>query len=272
MHKQFFSGASLLPLVLGFALAPMCVSAEESGLEQHQQMAAEAESTAQQGTLEMDHSQHQMSADADPHAAHKAMMQEMDHSQHQMSADADPHAAHKAMMKKPAEAEQSADIDLLDKTLLDQDGKQVKFVSDVIGDRIIVMDFVYTNCTTVCPVLSALFNQVQEQLGDRMGKEVFLVSVSVDPTRDTPQRLKTYAAKHDAKEGWIWLTGPKRSVDEVLDGLGAYTPNFENHPSMVLVGDGRSGEWSRFFGFPNPDRIIEQVDSLQAVRQSAAGS
>ena len=70
-----------------------------------------------------------------------------------------------------------------------------------------------------------------------------LVSVSVDPVRDTPQRLKAYAATHKAKPGWIWLTGGKRSMDELLDGLGAYTPNFENHPAMVLVGDGRTGEW-----------------------------
>jgi protein SCO1/2 len=248
----------------------MCVSAGQSDPAQHQQMSGEAEhKDLMQG---MDHSQHQMGGDEDPHATHKAMMQEMDHSQHEgMSGVDDPHAAHKAMMKQPAEPAKSADVDLLDKTLVNQDGEEVKLVTDVIGDRLIVMDFVYTSCTTVCPVLSALFNQVQEKLGDRLGKEVFLVSVSVDPTRDTPQRLKTYAAKHDAKEGWIWLTGPKRTMDEVLDGLGAYTPNFENHPSMVLVGDGRTGEWSRFFGFPNPDRILEQVNTLQAARQSADG-
>ncbi len=98
-----------------------------------------------------------------------------------------------------------------------------------------------------------------------------LVSVSVDPTRDTPQRLKAYAARHKAQPGWIWLTGPKRTVDDVLDGLGAYSTNFEDHPSMVLVGDGRSGDWSRFFGFPSPDRIMEKVNTLQAARQTAAG-
>ena len=69
----------------------------------------------------------------------------------------------------------------------------------------------------------------------------------------------------------IWLTGPKTRVDEVLDGLGAYSTNFEDHPSMVLVGDGRSGDWSRFFGFPSPDRIMDQVNALQAARQTAAG-
>ena len=59
-------------------------------------------------------------------------------------------------------------------------------------------------------------------------------------------------------------------MDEVLDGLGAYTPNFEDHAAMVLVGDGASGDWSRFFGFPNPDRIMQQVGLLEAARQGAA--
>jgi protein SCO1/2 len=196
-----------------------------------------------------------------------------EHHQHHHTAggEADPHAHHKAMLSKPAEPAKSTEVDLLDRTLVDQDGRQVKFVSDVIGDKIVVMDFVYTSCTTVCPVLSAVFGQMQGRLGDQLGEDVALVSVSVDPIRDTPQRLKAYAAKHQAKPGWTWLTGPKRTMDEVLDGLGAYSPNFEDHPAMVLVGDGRTGEWSRFFGFPSPDRLMEQVQALRAARQSAAG-
>jgi protein SCO1/2 len=184
---------------------------------------------------------------------------------------ADPHAHHKAMMNKPAEAEPSADIDLRDRTLVDQDGQEVRFVSDVIGDKIVVMDFVYTTCTTVCPVLSAVFVQLQERLGDQLGQEVALVSVTVDPVRDTPQRLKAYSARYEARDGWVWLTGPKTTVDDVLTGVGAYSVNFEDHPSMVLVGDGSTGQWSRFFGFPSPDRIMEQVNALQAARQGTAG-
>jgi len=196
-----------------------------------------------------------------------------DHEHHNnASADEDdPHAHHKAMMKKPAEPAKSADVDLLDLVLMDQNGDEMKFVSDVIGDRIVVMDFVYTSCTTVCPVISAVFGQVQTKLGEQLGDEVVLVSVSVDPIRDTPQRLKAYAAKHNAQPGWIWLTGNKRTVDEVLNGLDAYSTNFEDHPAMVLVGDGLSGEWSRFFGFPNPDRLMEQVNTLQAARNVATG-
>jgi protein SCO1/2 len=187
------------------------------------------------------------------------------------AADEDPHAKHRAMMKQKSEpAAEAADIDLRDHLLLDQDGRELMFVGDVIGNNIVVMDFVYTTCTTICPVLSALFTQVQGKLGDAVGEEVMLVSMSVDPVRDTPQRLKAYSAKHRAGEGWLWLTGPKADVEDVLTGLGAYTPSFEDHPSMVLIGDGRTGEWKRLFGFPNPDRIVQIVNELREQR-SAGG-
>lgn len=183
----------------------------------------------------------------------------------------DPHAHHRAMMNKPAASAKQTKVDLVDRMLIDQHSNEMNFVNEVIGDRIVVIDFVYTTCTTVCPVISAVFGQLQNKLGEQLGKEVVLVSISVDPITDTPQRLKAYASNHKARPGWIWLTGPKRNVDDVLDGLGAYTPNFKDHPAMVLVGDGRSGQWSRFFGFPSPDRIMAQVNVLQAARTVAAG-
>jgi protein SCO1/2 len=183
----------------------------------------------------------------------------------------DPHAKHRAMMhESAAKPVESADVDLRDRTLVTQDGEEVRFVGDVIGDNIVVMDFVYTTCTTICPVLTALFTQVQGQLGDELDNGVVMVSMTVDPVRDTPQRLKAYAAKHGAGDGWVWLTGPKPTVDDVLTGVGAYSVNFEDHPSMVLVGDGRTGEWRRLFGFPNPDRIMEVVKDLQQ-RRAAGG-
>lgn len=185
-------------------------------------------------------------------------------------ADEDPHAKHRAMMehKDPEPAAEVADIDLRDALLLTQDGDEVRFVSDVIGDKIVVMDFVYTTCTTVCPVLTALFTQVQTQLGDDLGNEVAMVSMTVDATRDTPARLKAYATKHRVQEGWTWLTGPKPTMDDVLTGLGAFSVSFEDHPAMVIVGDGRTGEWKRMFGFPNPDRIMKVVNEFRAKRQA----
>ena len=186
-------------------------------------------------------------------------------------ADEDPHAKHRAMMKQKSDpVAESTDVDLRDRQLVDQHGREVMFVTDVIGDDIVVMDFVYTTCTTICPVLSALFNQVQIKLGDDVGNGITLVSMSVDPIRDTPQRMKAYSAKHNAGDGWIWLTGQKPLVDDVLTGLGAYTTNFEDHPSMVLIGDGRTGEWKRLFGFPNPDRIVQVVNDMRERRDAGS--
>ncbi|MDH3305733.1 MAG: SCO family protein [Gammaproteobacteria bacterium] len=184
---------------------------------------------------------------------------------------ADPHAKHRAMMnKKPDGGAGEAFIKLHDGVLITQDGDAVHFVDDVIADRIVVMNFVYTTCTTVCPVLSAIFIQLQQRLDDRLGTDVHMVSVSVDPGRDTPERLKAYADGLKARPGWVWLTGDKSEVDNVLRGLGAYTPDFEDHPSMILVGDGRTGTWKRFFGFPGPDKILAAVEELKTARQVAS--
>ena len=183
----------------------------------------------------------------------------------------DPHAQHRQMLHKAkTSATRSIDITLSDTELVTQNGISVNLKSDVVGDKIVVIDFVYTTCTTVCPVLSAILGQVQARLDDRLGSEVVLVSISVDPTRDSPARLKSYSSKHRAREGWVWLTGAKPAVDRVLKELGAYTPSFEDHPSMVLVGDGGSGEWARFLGFPGSGQIMAKIDEFSAGRTQAA--
>lgn len=158
------------------------------------------------------------------------------------------------------------DVRLLDLELVDRNGKPVKFESEAIADRIVAINFVYTTCTTICPVLSALFTQVQDQLGARLGNEVWLVSMSIDPIRDTPRRMAAEAQKFGAGPGWLWLTGQKNLVDRVLVGLGAYTPVFEDHPSMILIGDARRGVWRRIFGFPAPDDIVAVIDEFAAAR------
>lgn len=197
-----------------------------------------------------------------------------DHSHHQHHGDAasgdDPHAAHRAAAAKQSMGE-TIEIRLSDSALLTQDGQEVKFKSDLVGDRIVVVDFIYTTCTTVCPVLSALMENLQGRFGDAMGKEVGLVSVTVDPLRDTPQRLKAFSEKHHAGSGWTFVTGRKPQVDDVLKAFGAFTPNYSEHPPLVMVGDGRTGRWVRFFGFPSPDQIEATVEQLRAARRASAG-
>jgi protein SCO1 len=165
----------------------------------------------------------------------------------------------------PAAAPGSAKVVLSDGPLLDLAGRPVRLARDIIGERIAIVNFIYTSCTTVCPVSSATFSQLQEHLGAALGKEVVLVSITVDPVRDTPERLREYAVRHGAREGWTWLTGAKRDVDEALKGFGAYTPNFEDHPAMVLVGEARGG-WTRFFGFPSVEQLVARVDAARRNR------
>jgi protein SCO1 len=177
----------------------------------------------------------------------------------------DAHRRHEAAAAPPG----AAKVALVDQALLDQAGRRVRLASDVIGGRIAIVNFVYSTCTTVCPVSSATLAQVQERLGGALGRDVALVSITVDPVRDTPARLNELAGRFGARAGWTWLTGAKGGIDGVLKGFGAYTPNFEDHPVMVLVGDPASGAWTRFFGFPSVEQLLDRVDALQAARERA---
>ena len=162
----------------------------------------------------------------------------------------------------------SAKVALSEAPLLDQGGRRVRLAQDVIGERIAVVNFIYTSCTTVCPVSSATFQQLQQRLAaSSLGKEVVLVSITVDPLRDTPQRLREYAGRYEAREGWVWLTGTKPDVDNVLKGFGAYSSRFEDHPLMVLIGDARGGPWTRFFGFPSVDELLARIDTTHLARK-----
>ena len=171
---------------------------------------------------------------------------------------------------KPAavDIDPSENVKLLDATLVDQEGQAVRFASEAVGDRIVAINFIYTSCTTTCPLASATFKRLQERLGERLGKEVRLISVSLDPVTDTPARLKDYAGRYKAKPGWVWLTGHKAEVDQVLNGLGTSSANFTEHPPLVMVGDGRRGRWSRFYALPGPEQILKKVEALLADRQS----
>ena len=98
-----------------------------------------------------------------------------------------------------------------DVELIDQDGRKVRFYSDVLKGKTVVINALFTTCTNVCPPISRNLERIQEALGDRLGKDVFLVSITVDPVTDTPERLKEYAQKFHARPGWSFLTGRRRT-------------------------------------------------------------
>ena len=160
-----------------------------------------------------------------------------------------------------------ARVRLFDAPLMDQDGRNVRFVRDVAGGRIVVVDTFFTDCGLICPILGAIFADLQKMLGDLLDREVRLVSITVDPATDIPPRLKEYASRWEARPGWYFLTGEKQNVDHVLEGLGLYSADFTEHPSAFLVGDVREGKWTRLYGFATPEQLMGHVKELLAQRK-----
>jgi protein SCO1 len=133
--------------------------------------------------------------------------------------------------------------------LTTQDGTKVRFYDDVLKGKIVVIDLIYTHCVDACPLETARLVQVQKMLGDRVGKDIFFYSISIDPSHDTPKVLKEYAEKYHVGPGWTFLTGKKADIELISRKLGLYSEpdpaNRDGHTPSVLVGDEPSGQWIR---------------------------
>ncbi|MHA6194977.1 SCO family protein [Pseudomonas wadenswilerensis] len=182
---------------------------------------------------------------------------------------ADEHAGHD--MPAVAASAQATPVRFADVALTDQDGQAVHLERDLVNDRIVVMSFIYTSCTTVCPVVSSILGKVQRQLGERVGRDVQLVSLSIDPQRDDARRLNDYARAFQNGPGWSWLTGSPSAVTATLKGLGSFSGDLTRHAPLILVGDGNSRNWTRYYGFTDPAVLVREVERLGAQRQAHAG-
>jgi protein SCO1 len=142
--------------------------------------------------------------------------------------------------------------------VLDQNGHALDFYSDLIKGRNVAINFIFTTCTTVCPVLSATFRRVQVEL-ENSHSDVKLISVSVDPTVDTPERLRDFAEKFKAGPGWTFVTGDKTEIDSLLQRLGAGVGNKNDHTSMILIGNDPADVWTRTYGLSSPSVIMKVI-------------
>lgn len=149
-------------------------------------------------------------------------------------------------------------LQIPDVTVFDQDGKQLKFFTDLVKDKTVAINFIFTTCTTICPPLAATFRRVQQEMGDRVGSDVRLISVSVDPVIDVPERLKAFGAKFKAAPGWTFVTGSKSEINLLLRALGASVADKNDHTPMVLVGKESAGYWTRTYGLA-PAWVIVKV-------------
>lgn len=163
-------------------------------------------------------------------------------------------------------AESSLRLHFPDVELVDASGTALRYYPELVEDRVVAVQFIFTSCRMVCPLLGTHFRRVQELVGDAIGAEVQLLSISVDPVTDRPERLAAWAERHRAGPGWSQLTGERAQIDTVLKALGAYAADRNDHTSFVLVGDDRSGVWRRLDGMTAPQAIADEIERLLAAR------
>src|SRR5271165_1710452 len=146
-----------------------------------------------------------------------------------------------------------------DVELADQDGKTVHLYSDLVKGRVAALSFIFTTCTTICPLIGANLGRLQTELGQSLGEDIALISVSVDPANDTPQRMKAWGAQFGAKPGWSLLTGDKETVNQLLKTVGLYTPDIQSHSPFLLLVNDRAGDWTRVNALETPPPKIAEI-------------
>jgi len=146
--------------------------------------------------------------------------------------------------------------------LINQDGRTVRFYNDVLKGKVVVLDFFFSTCQASCVPMNRKFAKVQELLGNRVGKDVFFVSVTVDPGMDTPAQLKKYAASLHAGPGWLLLTGQRVNVDFILNKLGQYVTDKNNHTNIWIIGNESTGLWKKAFGLGKAEDLVKVIESV----------
>jgi len=149
-----------------------------------------------------------------------------------------------------------------DVQLINQDGKPMRFYSDLLKDKVVIINTFFTTCTSVCPPMSRNLERVQSWLGERLGKDVHIISISVDPSVDTPPRLKDYAQKYKARPGWFFVTGNKENAEFALRKIGQFVESKDDHSTVIIIGNLRTGLWKKAMGMAKPEDLIKVVESV----------
>lgn len=161
-----------------------------------------------------------------------------------------------------AQAETPAHKYFTDVELTNQNGEKMKFYSDLIQGKVVIINSFFATCQGSCLPLNQNLAKVQQALGDRLGKDVYILSISVDPTVDTPPNLKQYAAKLNARPGWFFLTGPKENVDFALKKIGQFVDDKQDHLNIFIIGNERTGLWKKAFGLAKSEELMKVVESV----------
>lgn len=150
--------------------------------------------------------------------------------------------------------------------LVSHEGKTVRFFDDLIKDKVVAINFIYTSCPDACPLETAQLLQVQEILGDRVGRDVFLYSITIDPNTDTPEVLKAYAEKFQVGPGWLFLTGDEADITLLRRKLGLLgevdrAGDLSSHSLSLIIGNQSTGRWMKASPYENPYVLATQIGS-----------
>jgi cytochrome oxidase Cu insertion factor (SCO1/SenC/PrrC family) len=149
-----------------------------------------------------------------------------------------------------------------DIVLTNQYGKPVQFYDDLLKDKTVVINSFFATCSGSCPVMAGSFAAIQKHFADRVGKDLVLISITVDPATDTPERLLAYAQNMKAQPGWYFLTGSPASVEHALRKLGQAVAEKESHKNIFLVGNLQTGLWKKAFGLAKSEDLVKVVETV----------
>jgi len=157
-------------------------------------------------------------------------------------------------------------MEIPDIVLLDQNGKQVRLYSDLVKDKIVLVHFFFTKCSDVCPMQGRALMKLKSRLGQRLGRDVFVVSISRDPLNDTPEELSKWGKLFGVGPGWTLATGDLPVIKKLLWDLTGEDIGQIAHESQVLIGNDRTGVWTSTDGLLLTDEIVKVIDEVSASR------
>lgn len=145
---------------------------------------------------------------------------------------------------------------LPDVEVVTHEGRTVRFYSDLVKDRAVAINFIFTNCSTICPVSGAMFANLQKQ----SVRGVSFISVSIDPEHDTPKALAAWSKRFRTGPGWTLVTGNPEAIGEIVKALGAATSRPQDHQPLTIIGSDATHVWTRLYGFPGPEKVNALFD------------
>lgn len=146
-----------------------------------------------------------------------------------------------------------------DVSLVTQDGKTVLFYDDLVKDKFVVINFIFTRCKASCPLETAKLARVQRLLGPRVGRDIFMYSITLDPEHDTPEVMRSYAEKFQAGPGWLFLTGKRADIDRLRAKLGDRS-KWQTHAVGLSVGNDPAGQWTTLSAMDDPGFLAANID------------